>query len=572
MRLEKLGALFLGLVILLAGCAGGNSSARGPQLPPLSDYKSASRAELAAGGELRLSVTKFPENFNPLRKRSAEEIADDKIDSFLAAAHNWIYAEDGVVRANPDYISSYTAPAPGQNDAPFVVKLNLNPQAKWNSGTPITAADYIASWKACSGQIAGITCSAAAGWKQISEMTAGENEFQVVISYKHNYADWPATFEKIAPAAGLSDADTFSAVWKDLPNVASLQTGPFRLSQVDREKKTIELVRNENWWGEAPVLEKVTFYELDEYDAAQAFAAGKLDALPMIKDLPSLEIVKSSPEAAVKISASRQWRELLFNTKSPLLQNRDFRLALQKGIDSKGFAASDLSGLPSADLDLHMGSHVLLPYQKGYIDNSPPVNGKLARKDLAELGYTWNEKTQYFEKDGEVLTLSYLRITGVPTSENEGQKLQEQLQKIGVALEMKDISAGEFQAALAAGEYDITSVTWLFTPYPLSGIGQLYASNRDAAGAADDAAANLNFTGYANSALDTYIWKIAREADELKKLVYAEELDNLLWKEGISIPLYYRANITGVHKRLANYGATALETFLPENIGFLPEK
>lgn len=184
------------------------------------------------------------------------------------------------------------------------------------------------------------------------------------------------------------------------------------------------------------------------------------------------------------------------------------------------------------------------------------------------MGYTWNEKTQYFEKDGEVLTLSYLRITGVPTSENEGQKLQEQLQKIGVALEMKDISAGEFQAALAAGEYDITSVTWLFTPYPLSGIGQLYASNNTAG----DAAANLNFTGYANSALDTYIWKIAREADELKKLVYAEELDNLLWKEGISIPLYYRANITGVHKRLANYGATALETFLPENIGFLPEK
>ncbi len=50
---------------------------------------------------------------------------------------------------DPDYLSGEPELTPGP---PQVVKYKLNPKAVWLDGSPITAADFIAQWKAMGGK------------------------------------------------------------------------------------------------------------------------------------------------------------------------------------------------------------------------------------------------------------------------------------------------------------------------------------------------------------------------------------------------------------------------------------
>lgn len=548
--------------LALGGCSGssdnssdGTASVSADNLPG-SDLNIVDRDSVEDGGTLRLSITAMPTSYNGASSDGNTVDLNSTMAPFMMV-NNWIYAEDGSFTPNTDYVEDYTMSDDGLN-----LTINLNPDAVWNDGTPITAADYKATWEASNGSSTDFDSASTDGWTLISDIEPGESEYQVLVTFSSAYPDWSANFSTVSPAAGISDADTFNTGWTDLMAVTGWFTGPFIPTDVDASANLITLERNPNWWGDEPKLDTVTFKALDTSATAQAFANNELDVVSMIIDADTYQLVQNRSDADLRMSTSVQWRHFTFNSQAGPLQDLAMRQAIQEGINTSDIAASDLAGLPTADMDMELGNHFFMPNQEGYEDHSVAFDPEKAKADIEALGYTMNDSTGIYEKDGEPLEIKYLRLPDTPTSANEGAMLQTQMADIGVKITFDDTTSDEFFSRIMAGEYEIVSFSWQGTPYPMANVGQIY-------GKPDGT--NSNFTGLEVPEIDEYVAKIATETDNAERIKLTNEVDQVIWDNVMVLPLYYRANISAVPANLANYGASAFQTVRAEDIGYVAQ-
>lgn len=544
------------------GGEGGDGEGSSTELPG-SDYNKVDPAELQDGGEFSLAISSYPEQWNAFHVDGNTVDLSSTIYSYIAPV-NWIFTENGEFDVNPNYVESYDMNVEGEGDYAMVLTMNLNPEAKWNDGTPITVADYEATWKACSLQVEGVACASSDGWTQIESIEQGADEFEVVVNYSTEYPDWSANMSSVGPAAGLSDADTFNEGWKDPVEANKYMAGPFIIANSNDAQGVLTLERNPDWWGSTAKLDTVTFSALSQEASAAAFANGEIDALDFIVDAASYETANGRPDAAIKMSTSVQWRHFTFNSRAGVLQDKLVRQGIQLGIDTEDIAASDLAGLPSQNMDLNLGNHFFMPNQPGYQDNSVGYDPDAAMAKFEEAGYTMNDSTGFYEKDGQELAFRYLRIPGNAANENEGAMLVEQMAEIGVNVTYTDVESADFFPHVIGGEYDVTSFAWNGTPYPMANVGQIYGAPFDGEGNL----INSNFTGLEVAEIDELIPQIAAETDVEARQALTNEVDQIIWDEVMVLPLYYRANITAVPSNLANYGSVVFETLLAENIGY----
>lgn len=573
MRMKKKAgfALLAASALVLSACSGGDSNGDasasgsadgngGAADLPASDYNEVARDQLTEGGTLRMTVGSLPTNWNAMQV-DGNTVDNNTIYGFIAPV-NFYYDETGTPDVNPNFVTEMSqADADGGK---MTTTLKLNPDAVWNDGTPITVADYQATWQACNGETEGFLCASTDGWTEIESIEAGADEFEVVTTWKVAYPDWTANFSTVMPAEGVKDADTFNEGWVKFDNARDLLAGPFVIDSVNEAQGSITLKRNENWWGDTAILDTVTFSALEPEAAAQAFANNEIDVVDGITSASIYETVNGRQDGEVKMSTSVQWRHFTFNSRAESVSDVEFRRAIQKGIDTNDIAASDLAGLPVADMNMHLGNHFFMPNQDQYEDHSVEFDPEGAKADLEALGYTMNDSTGFYELDGKTAGFKYLRITGVPASENEGIMLQQQMADIGVEVTFTDSTSADFFNYVIGGEYEVTSFAWQGTPYPMANVGQIYGKPFDESGNL----VNSNFTGLEVPEIDALIPQIAAETDPDKRAELTNEADQLVWDNVMVLPLYYRASMVAIPQNLANYGATSMQTFPVENIGF----
>ena len=136
---------------------------------------------------------------------------------------------------------------------------------------------------------------------------------------------------------------------------------------------------------------------------------------------------------------------------------------------------ADLQGLPVPASQLLLGNHLFMPQQKGYQDNSGDLtfNKDQAIKELEELGWVLPEGKEFREKDGQTLSIKYLRLPDTATSATEGKILQANMKDIGVEVVMDDTNNDDFfPERVSPGKFEIVTYAWIGTPYPLANIGQ----------------------------------------------------------------------------------------------------
>lgn len=561
MRIKKAGvALLAASALALSACSGpaatDGKSNKAAELPA-SDINRVEPAKLKEGGNLRLAFNALPTNYNPIHV-NGNTVDNSDLWKYMSP-RNIKFAEDGTWEPNKTFLESYKVDNKADGDVKMTVTLTLNPEAKWYDGTPISAADYQANWNACKTPDTGFDCASQDGWREILSIEPGKDQFEVVVKFDREYPDWAAVLSEPVAAKGTSDATVFNTGWvaADVNVLNQYVAGPFKFKSIDEATKRITLERNEKWWGPKAKLDTVTFSTLDAKAQAQAFANNELDVVSQIVDAPTYELVKGRQNAAVKQSASTQWRHITLNSQAEALKDVKVRRAIQKGIDATDFLATDMAGLPVDGLDLSLGNHFFMPGQKGYQDNSVKFDPEGAKKDLEELGYKMNEKTKFFEKDGKELSFKFTRLTGVPTSESAAALLKEHMKNIGINLVFTDVPAKEFSNVLDSGEFESIAFGWRGTPYPMNNIGQIYGTGSQS-----------NFSKVSDPEIDKYIDKISGEPDNEKRIKMTNEVDKIIWDNVMTIPVYYRATLTAVPANLANFGATAFETILPENIGY----
>ena len=175
----------------------------------------------------------------------------------------------------------------------------------------------------------------------------------------------------------------------------------------------IELARNENYWGKAPALERVTFKFISDPTAAfAAVMAQDVDVFtgfPAPENLPQFE---ADPRFQVLEGSTEGETILSTNNKMPPLDNVKVRKAIAHAIDRQAIIDGAMFGYGTP-----IGTH-FAPHHPDYVDltANSQHNPELAKKLLAEAGFPNGFQTtlklpppSYARRGGEIIAAACSR-------------------------------------------------------------------------------------------------------------------------------------------------------------------
>ncbi len=540
-------------VIVVAGCSSGADHVpTGPAtaVGATSDINPQNPATLRDGGDLRLALTEFPSNFNTLHIDGNSADVGGMLKATMPRA--FVIGPDGSTTVDTDYFSSVELT--GTN--PQVVTYTINPKATWSDGTPLSWEDIASQIHATSGADKNFAIAGTNGSERVKSVTRGVNDQQAVITFAKPYAEWRGMFAgntMLLPRSSTATPEAFNTAQLSGPGPSA---GPFVVSELDRTKQRIVLIRNPKWWGEQPRLDRITFLVLDDAARLPALQNRAIDATGLA-GLDQMTIARRTKGISIRRAPTPSWYHFTFNgAKGSILADPALRRAIAEGIDRQSIAAVSQHGLNAHPAALN--NHIYVEGQQGYQDNSGVVayNPEKAKHDLDTLG--WKVNGQFREKDGKQLVVRDL-FYDAQTSRQFGLIAQHSLAQIGVKLElMAKAGSGFFTNYINVGAFDMAQFGWMGDAFPLSALTQIYASDGES-----------NFGKIGSPEIDAKIEQTLQELDPAKARVLANDVDTLIWAEGFSLPLVQSAGNVAVNSSLANFGAAGLADLDYTAIGFI---
>jgi peptide/nickel transport system substrate-binding protein len=261
-------AVLAGLALLpaLAACTDGHRTSP----PPASDIATADRSRIRSGGTLCWAIDAVPSTLNAFQ---ADASADTARVTGAVLPSLFVLDARGNPHRNPDYLDSakVTSSSPRQT-----VRYRINRRAVWSDGTPVTAADFRAQWKALSGADASYWPARNDGYRQIRAVRQGHGPREVEVTFAQPYADWQALFTPLYPRSVTGSPDAFNDGSRRRLTVTS---GPFTVARIDRtgDDRSVTLTRDPRWWGDRAKLRRIVLAAVPRDRRPDALARGRLD-------------------------------------------------------------------------------------------------------------------------------------------------------------------------------------------------------------------------------------------------------------------------------------------------------
>lgn len=548
---RKFAAQAAALAVLVTGCSSGYDDlpeTRAAQLGATSDINPQDPDTLRDGGNLRLPLTAFPDNFNQLNidgntSDTATVLAATQPGAFMTQA-------DGSLQLNTDYFTG--AELTGTN--PQTVTYTINPKATWSDGTPITWEDLKSEVDACSGRDKRYLIASRAGFERVKSVTRGVDDRQAVVTFSDPYAEWRGMFAGgMQPRSMTANPEVFNKGQLEGPGPSA---GPFIVSTIDRTAQRIVLTRNPRWWGRKPRLDSITFLVLDVSAIIPALQNNAIDAAG-ITTLDDMVTAQRTPGIVIRRAPAPTWFHLTFNgAPGSIMADERLRRAICQGIDRQAIVDVVEHGLTTDPEPLN--NHVYVAGQVGYQNNSAPgdYNPEAARRELDAMGWKLNGAVR--EKDGKQLVVRDV-LFDAASNRQIAMVAQNSLAQIGVKLVL-DVKGGNgfFSQYIGVGDFDIAQFGWEGNAFPLSALPQIYTSDGDS-----------NFGRIGNAAIDAKIAETLSELDQNKARALANQVDQMIWQEGFNLPLFQSPGNRAVRRDLANYGAAGLADVDYTAIGFM---
>lgn len=550
-RARKIAALAVASVLLLAGCSTGYQAlpeTRAAQLGARSDMNPQDPATLRDGGDLRLPLTAFPDNFNQLNIDGNTSDTAAVLGATLPGA--FVTQPDGTLKLNTDYFTG--AELTGTN--PQTVTYTINPNATWSDGTPITWEDLKSEVEACNGHDKRYLIASRAGFERVKSVTRGVDDRQAVVTFSVPYSEWRGMFAGgIQPRSMTANPEVFNKGQLERPGPSA---GPFLVSTIDRTAERIVLTRNPRWWGRKPRLDSITYLVLDVSAIIPALQNKAIDTAG-ITTLDDMVTAQRTPGIVIRRAPAPTWFHLTFNgAEGSIMADERLRLAVCQGINRQAIVDVVQHGLATHPTPLN--NHIYVAGQVGYQNNSAPAdyNPDKARHDLDAMG--WKLRDGIREKDGKQLIVRDV-LFDAPSNRQIAMVAQNSLAQIGVKLDL-DVKAGNgfFSQYIGVGDFDIAQFGWEGNAFPLSALPQIYTSDGDS-----------NFGRIGNAAIDAKISETLSELDQHKARALANQVDSMIWQEGFNLPLFQSPGNHAVRSDLANFGAPGLADIDYTAIGFM---
>lgn len=347
----------------------------------------------------------------------------------------------------------------------------------------------------------------------------------------------------IRPFAMISPNCMIDGSTKDGVN-GYIGTGPYVLTDFVTDEYAV-FERNENYWGEAPAIEKITVKVIpDNQTRIMALEKGEIDLIfgKNMLDADAISQYVDSEQFTVSLSDPTSTRHIVLNTTHEILSDKAVRQALQHATNREAISEGIFYGLEQPADTLYAAS---VPYCDVDLE-AYEYDAALAGQMLDEAGWIMGSDG-IREKNGQKLKLDLLYNSDSVTEKTISEYLQSEYQKLGISLNIHGEEEQSYRDNMKAGNFDMVfNICWGMPYDPQSSLAAMRAP------VYGDYAAQLGLEDKAE--IDQAITDILISTDETERQELYTFVLTRLHEDAVYIPLTYEcnkalytSNLQGVH-------------------------
>jgi peptide/nickel transport system substrate-binding protein len=415
------------------------------------------------------------------------------------------------------------------DDGTQTITYSINPDAVWSDGEPITSADF--EYTAL--QIRdGDDIFDKTGYDRISAIDASDPA-TVIVTLDSPYAGWRTLFSVygIMPAHLLEGQDR-AAVMADGYDFSG---GPWKIEKWTRGT-SVTLVPNENYWGDKPHLDKVTFLFLPDTTAAfQALKSGQVSVLYPSPQLDALtQIDAGLPGIQSQVDArSGNLEAIWLNNAAAPFDSVAVRQALAYSIDRDAIVKRLFGSLGIDKAQQSFNSPMVAPFAS---DDFSQYTLDLDKVDELMEGEGWKKNSDdVWAKGGETATFSIKTLAGNKRRDLTVQVLQSQLADAGFEMTIDQVTPADLFGTIAP-QGDFQAGIWaLVDTFPDPTLSSTFSSVNIPSEA--NGFSGINFYRTDIPGLDDLLGQVDSEIDTDARISVSHEADALIAENVPSLPL-----------------------------------
>ena len=544
-KFARIIALLLALTLLTA--CGGNSAPATNEAPKTDAPAAAAPAD---DSSIILAQTSEVANLNPMiQPRTPDSNVQCLIFGFLVMPDE-----------NLNYVGDLAESWDITNEG-TVYTFKLRNDIKWHDGEAFNADDVIFTLTALAhpnyhggndGRVMSIvgaseyqagTADSVSGLKKIDDYTV-----EITLA-QPNAAFMANMYTAMLPEHILGEVDPGEWGNHDF-NRAPVGNGKYKFVEW-KPGQYITLERNEEYYGTKPAIKNVTVQFGADTTLVAALMNGEVDVL---YNLPASEIenVEAMPNSSVYTYEQMTVSYIGLNQLVPALSDRNVREALAHAIDKQTLVDTCFGeGLAFVCEDVFPSNHWSHSENVTVYEYNPELSKKL----LEESGYTMGSNG-YYEKDGQVLHLTFDMASSSADSKAMAALLQQFFKAVGVSMEVieQDFSTLAFTKLLPGNATEETTAD-SFQMYTLGFGVEADPEEYNDYFSTSTGAGSWNFIHYSNAKVDELFDAQLLMSDPAERTATFNEIAELISQDIPWIPLFNKAGVTGLSSKVQNYSA-----------------
>ena len=516
--------------LILSAC-GGNKAAE-----PSKGATSAANGETTApkggtaGLDLAVQVGPDPETIDPALNSAADSA------NMIMHAFETLLIVDKDNKIVPGQAESYEV-----SDDGLTYTFHLRDGLKWSDGTPLTANDFVFSWKRLSdpnvaapygedmlGYVKGYQEAAAGNIDALGVSAPDDKTFVIELSVPCVYFIKIVTHATMVPVQKTS-VEANGEQWSLKPETY-ISNGPLKMIEWVPGSH-VTFAKNDNYWNADKVTINTLKFVLME-DANAAYSAYRTGEVAMIKDVPTEEIPSLQGNEEFHVAPNVGVSYLDFNNQKEPFTNPDVRKALSLAIDRdyvsntvmQGIGAPAGNFVPQGVSDAESGTYfedVTRKNNGGDFFNikNHEEDLKKAKELLAKAGYP----------DGKGFPVVEYMTNDAGHNKAVAEYLQNCWKELGINMDIKIVEWGTFAPTRRAGDYLTARDAWSLDYDDPSNLLNLLKST-----------SGNNSAQYKNPELDKLLDEANATLDVKEHYAKLHEAENMILEDAAIAPLNYR--------------------------------
>lgn len=525
----KLGSMAAGsmtLASLLAACA----PAAAPAAPVTEAAPAPAAGAPRVGGELVIGSIQEPDSLNPWLTGLTVGL---EVESMIY---------DSLTRVDPtgEHVPLLAAEVPSLENGDISEDLltytyKLRDDVTWHDGTPFTAADVVFTYEAIANPE--VNARARIGFELVDSVEAVDDH-TVVFHLKEPSAVFLETwgYRGILPKHIFENEDMNTSEFNRAPSVG---TGPYKFVEwVSGDRIVVE--RNENYYREGGYIDRIDYRIVPSSDTLLTMLeTGEIDMRFSIL-AEQVTFARGLEDFEIYATPAHAYFHFTINNADPILGDKLVRQALTHGLNKQLITDTVLQGLV-----MPHGSPVAQPSWV-YVDHNDrfPFDPEQAKALLEQAG--WAEGSDGIRtKDGERLALTLLNIAGDTERLQIVQLAQAMWKEIGVEVNISQVDAATFVAAMVEQNYQFAYGFWGFSVDP-SGYNERWLST--SAG---------HWLNYDNPEVDKLLLDALKVIDRDERKALYTQFQDIVVEDATNIWVYNRVFFDAVKKRVKGFVPSA---------------